>query len=430
MVGAWASDLFGRKWLIACGLVVTYASVTVEVVATTMPVFFAGKTANGIALGIYASVAVTYISEVNDPTGIGSVDKILILTISQIAPHPLRGVMTALVALAFVFGPFIVTLIVNGTGTESSRWAYRAVFCAQYGVAFFSTIAWPFMPESPWWLMSKNRVEDAVKTFRRFGKSEIHARNQVALIQRTLDESRRETAGASYLECFRRSNLRRTIISIAPLSIQAFCGITWVINYTAYYLQLAGYSAHQSFQIQIAQVVVCMIGNIHSWFLIDRFGRRPVTIYGLAALTTMLLLTGGLATVRTHSCTVGTVALLVLYCWVYNLTIGATAYALVGETSTPRLRAKTVAIGLTLQNGLYLMWAFVLPYLFNPDKANLGARVTFIFGGLSVLSLVYLWFYQPETANRSFQELDEMFVKKVPARKFKGYQTEVGARSY
>jgi SP family general alpha glucoside:H+ symporter-like MFS transporter len=337
--------------------------------------------------------------------------------------------MTACVALAYVFGPFIVTLIVNSTGTETSRWAYRAVFCAQYGVALISTIAWPFMPESAYWLMSKNRRSDALKSLHRLGMSEIQAERHTDNIQHTLDQISQETAGASFLECFRRSNLRRTIVSIAPLSIQALCGVTFVINYTAYYLQLAGFSAHKSFQIQIAQVVLCMVGNVQSWFLIDRVGRRNLTFYGLLVVTIMLIVTGGLATVGTHACTVGTVALLVLYCWVYNLSIGATAYALVGETSTPRLRAKTVAIGLALQNGLYLMWAFVLPYLFNPDKADLGAKVTFIFGGLSVFSLVYLWVYQPETAHRSFQELDEMFLKRIPARQFKNYKTETEYRS-
>jgi SP family general alpha glucoside:H+ symporter-like MFS transporter len=65
IIGAWAADRIGRKWLIGIGLVITYASVTLEVVATSMPLFFAGKTINGIALGIYASVAVTYISEVH-----------------------------------------------------------------------------------------------------------------------------------------------------------------------------------------------------------------------------------------------------------------------------------------------------------------------------------------------------------------------------
>lgn len=68
------------------------------------------------------------------------------------------------------------------------------------------------------------------------------------------------------------------------------------------------------------------------------------------------------------------------------------------------------------------MWGFVLPYLFNPNKANLGAKVAFIFGGLSVLCLIYLWFCQPETTGLSYEELDEMFINRVPTRKFQQYR--------
>lgn len=70
------------------------------------------------------------------------------------------------------------------------------------------------------------------------------------------------------------------------------------------------------------------------------------------------------------------------------------------------------------------MWAFVIPYLFNPDQANLGAKVAFIFGAFAVISTIYLWLYQPETSGRSFEQLDEVFIKKVPARRFKAYKTE------
>jgi hypothetical protein len=69
------------------------------------------------------------------------------------------------------------------------------------------------------------------------------------------------------------------------------------------------------------------------------------------------------------------------------------------------------------------MWQFTIPYMFNPDQANLGAKIAFIFGAACVLCIVYLFFYQPETAGRSYQELDEMFTKGVPARKFKSYQS-------
>lgn len=74
------------------------------------------------------------------------------------------------------------------------------------------------------------------------------------------------------------------------------------------------------------------------------------------------------------------------------------------------------------------MWAFVIPYIFNPDQANLGAKTAFIFGGLGVICLVYLWFYQVETAGRSYEELDELFQKGVSVREFKSYVTDAQRR--
>lgn len=85
-----------------------------------------------------------------------------------------------------------------------------------------------FMPESPWWLVSKNRDEKALVSLRKLGYSESERQKKLALIRVTLDEVRRETEGVTYLECLLHSNLRRTMISVMPLSIQALSGVVFV----------------------------------------------------------------------------------------------------------------------------------------------------------------------------------------------------------
>ncbi|KAL3493465.1 general substrate transporter [Aspergillus germanicus] len=418
VVGALCSgqvaDTFGRKWTMFGALLISVAAVTIEFRATTNEMFFGGKFLNGFALGALASVPVTYVGE--------------------IAPLALRGTLTCLTAMAYCIGPFIVALITNTTGNFTNRWAYRAVFAAQYGYAGVALAFIFFMPESPWWLVSKNREEKALASLRRLGYSDSQSTKKLASITTTLEQVRAETEGATYLECFRRSNLRRTIISIAPLSIQALSGVIFASSYSTYYMQLAGYSNSMSFRLQIAQQVMSIVGNAMSYFMIDRLGRRNLMLLGLFVMTCILMVTGGLGVVASDKSSPnadgavkGTVALILVYCWWYNTTIGAAGYTILAEVSTSRLRVKTIAIGLALQNGLYTMWSFVLPYLFNPDKANLGAKVMFIFGGLSVICLVYLWFYQPETAGRTYGELDEMFMKGVPPRKFKSYQSDAQA---
>lgn len=243
----------------------------------------------------------------------------------------------------------------------------------------------------------------------------------------TLQEVKRETEGATYLECFRKSNLRRTIISIMPLTIQSLSGITFAASYSTYYMQLAGFTTAMSFKLQIVQQVISLIGNVMSWYLVDRIGRRNLTFWGLFVLTIILFVMAGLAVVGTVPALKGAISMILIYCFWYNVTIGATAYTILCETSTSRLRVKTIAIGLALQNALNTMWSFVLPYLFNPDQLNLGGKLGFIFGALSIICLVYLWFYQPETAGRTYEELDEMFANKVKARSFATHKTDAQA---
>lgn len=336
--------------------------------------------------------------------------------------------LTCLTALAYTLGPLVVALIVNSTGVYTNRWAYRAVFCAQYGFAVIATIFVFFMPESPWWLVSKDQPDKALAALNKLGHRGAEGRKKLALITNTLEEVRRETEGVTYLECFRYSNLRRTLISIAPLSIQSLSGIVFAASYSTYYMQLAGFSTSMSFKLQIVQQVISLVGNVMSWYLVDRIGRRNLTFWGLLVLTIILFVMAGCATLSTSGGLKGAVSMILLYCWWYNVTIGATAYTILCEVSTSRLRVKTIAIGLALQNALNTMWSFVLPYLFNPDKLNLGGKLGFIFGGLSVICLVYLWFYQPETAGRTYEELDEMFIKLVPARKFRTFVTDAQAK--
>lgn len=282
---------------------------------------------------------------------------------------------------------------------------------------------------SPWWLASKDDRESALKSLHRLGYKGDDARSRLALIELTLQEICAETEGVTYLECFRRSNLRRTIISIMPLCIQCLSGITFVAGYFTYYLELAGYSTSESFKIQIAQPVLSIVGNLMAVATVDYVGRRNLTFWGLAALTVALLITGILGLGTDLPRVQATVAFILIYSWGYNWSIGSTAFSLLCEVATPRLRVKTVAIGYSAQSAINVMWQFVIPYLFNPDYANLGAKIAFIFFGLCFICLAYLWHFQPETAGRTYEELDEMFMKGVPARQFKTYVTEVQRRN-
>lgn len=406
------SDRWGRKYVTLFCFVLLFVGITIETISDTTPnpnaVFFAGKFVNGWALGGLIPTSMTYIGE--------------------LSPLALRGIMMSAAAISFTVGSLILALIVNGYGTLDNSWAYKSCFVAQYGITGIAALIWPFMPESPTWYLMQGKEDQAIKSYKKLGITGVALERKLAVVKVTLEEARRETEGATYLECFKKSNLRRTIVAAMPLTMQTFCGVYFVAGYLTYYMQLAGMSAQKSFQLGIVQQVLSMLGNITSWFLIDRLGRRSLTFWGLAVAGVMMMVGAGLAATGQNGPTLGAIGLFIAYCYLYNATIGATAYVAMAEIGTGRLRAKTAGLSLAFQQLWGTMWSFTLPFIFNPNSANLQAKTAFIFGGLSVLCCLYTYFYHPETKGRSYEEIDEMFMKKVPARQFATYVTDAEVR--
>lgn len=350
------ADRFGRKKTLALGYLIIFVAITIETLSASNSVFFIGKSLAGFAIGAFTTTSLAYLGE--------------------IAPRPARGILTAAAGMALTIGPFIVSIVVKITGYQSNRWAYRSVFLAQYGFSLVGALLLAFMPESPWWLLSKNRSSEATIALLQFGYTGDDARIYATTALTVLEQARSETEGATYLECFQKSNLRRTIIAAAPLAIQALSGLFFVSSYSTYYQQLAGYDTPTTFSLGIVQNILAMTGNACSWFLIDRVGRRPLSCYGMLLLTMLLLLTGALACVSSTSAIKGTVALLLLYNFLYSITIGATAYPILVETPTSRLRTKTAAIGLTLQSGLFVSSSHSCNSLSNRYAGHVGFRHT------------------------------------------------------
>jgi SP family general alpha glucoside:H+ symporter-like MFS transporter len=163
---------------------------------------------------------------------------------------------------------------------------------------------------------------------------------------------------------------------------------------------------------------------ICSWFLINRVGRRSTTLVGTSALTVLLFLIGILdivpaARAGSTGPVYGQVACIIIFAFVYLISIGPIGFALFAEISSSRLRSRTVGLGIVVQNVFGVLMNIVVPLLINPDAAHLGGKIGFIFGGTALVSVIWVYFRVPETAHRTFEELDWLFEKGVPARKFR-----------
>ena len=114
-------------------------------------------------------------------------------------------------------------------------------------------------------------------------------------------------------------------------------------------------------------------------------------------------------------------ALLLVWFYIYFLTVGPVAYVIFSETSATRLRGHTVAIALMAYSTFGIVYNVSSPYLLSKAEANLGAKTGLIYGSISVLACIWCYFRLPECKGRTFEELDIMFKRKIPTRQFGSY---------
>ena len=95
-----------------------------------------------------------------------------------------------------------------------------------------------------------------------------------------------------------------------------------------------------------------------------------------------------------------------------------------GEISTTRLKGKTIAVSLAIKAVFGIALSVSMPYMMNSDHANLRGKAGFLFGGLNVFFTVWAFLRVPETKDRTFEEIDQLFERRVKAKDFSKFKSD------
>ncbi|KAF7553423.1 hypothetical protein G7Z17_g3666 [Cylindrodendrum hubeiense] len=401
----WFQDRFGRRanFLLGgiLGLIGTAASYT-----SGMPIdqdhrrglFLFAKIVVGMGCGVLMSTCQTYISE--------------------IAPRNLRGVILGFYAFNVSLGHLLAMAVVFGQISNMNTSAYQIPFATQWAFGGVSILAFICLPESPVWLVSQDRFEDAQKSLQRLGTS---GENMLQKIQATVaheDEGLLETQGPpTYWECFQGVNFRRTYIIVILNILQQFVGIALVSN-GAYFLLMAGMSAKYSLMVNLVGIASNMVVNMASWYTIPRFGRRTMILFSIALDCCAWVGMGVAGCFKTSAANWFVGVALLLFGFFNSFGVASAVPVISSEISCVRLRSKSAGIGLAAQCIAFWAFGFFTPYMYNTDEANWGGKIGFFFAGTSALSYFVIWLLVPETKGRTYAELDLLFEAKTKTRKF------------
>ncbi|KAK7948862.1 maltose permease (MalP) [Apiospora aurea] len=412
MAGAFANGYFTHKFgyrmvlLASLGLITAF--IFIPFFAVSLPMLLVGEFLCGVPWGVFATMAPAYASE--------------------ICPMALRGHLTVYVNLCWAFGQLISAGVQAGFSENPTQWAYRIPFAIQWAwpIPLF-VILW-FAPESPWYYVRINRPDLAEKSLIRLG-SAGRAREAVAMMIHTNELEKHVDEGTSYLDCFRGVDLRRTEIVCMAFAAQPFCGSSMGGTPTYFFVQ-AGLPSTISFQMSCGGLGLAALGTIIAWWLMQHFGRRTLYLWGLGLLTAILMTVGFISVGTIPDSAAGNYAqatMMLLWLFAYYLTVGPICYAIVGETSSTRLRTKSVCLSRIVYYAAQVVCNVVNPYMLNPTAGGWRGKTGFFWGGMAFLFFLWTYFRLPEMRGRTFAELDVLFARGVGTREFPGYRVDAYA---
>ncbi|TFB02457.1 Maltose permease MAL31 [Trichoderma ghanense] len=392
---------FGYRPVLMGALFFMNAFIFIVFFANSAAVLLVGQILCGLSWGIFSVASPSYASEV--------------------CPTNLRGYLTTYVNLCWAIGQFIAAGVLEGLIHRRDQWAYRIPFAIQWIWPVPLMIVCFFAPESPWYLVRKDRVDDAKRSLRRLGgnKTEDQISGQLAMMVHTVNiEQVQAKASKSYAECFRGTDLRRTEICCVAFLGQILSGSSFAYS-PSYFFTTAGMSPDHAYQLNLGGTAIAFLGTVFSWFLITHFGRRTLYVVGQGILCTTLFVIGIINSATSAKDAIwAEAALCIFWLLVYALTVGPIAYSIASETSSIRLRPLSVSLARTAYQIINVVSQVLEPYFMNPTAWNASGKTGFFWGGTALIMFVWAYFRLPETKGRTYEELDILFAKRVSARKF------------
>ena len=456
MVSGPLSDRYGRKPVLSVAAILFSISAIASALAPTYETLVLARMLGGLGVGAALILAPMYIAEVAAPD--------------------IRGRMVSLNQLNIVIGIsaayFSNYLILNlgqsglswtetlGLGEYSWRWmlGMETLPAVVYFLALF------FVPESPRWLVMKNRETEAGKILTKaIGSNE--AAGAIADVKETIQAEASERRG-TLRELFNPAMKLVLTIGIAVAILQQITGINAVFFYAPMIFEQSGIGTDASFMQAVLVGLVNLVFTVIAIMTIDKLGRRPLLIFGLVVIASCMFLLAygfGSATytidetlLATLPPSLDTAPLLAIAGEVFSsdvafreavtaaigseaftanqsalvsgaidmnptlilfgilgfvagfaISLGPVMWVLFSELFPNRIRGVAISFVGLINSGV----SFLVQLLFPWELENLGNAMTFlIFGVFAVIGLIVVWRLLPETKGKSLEQLETELV--------------------
>jgi sugar porter (SP) family MFS transporter len=377
-LGGALTDRFGRRSLILVAGGIFIVSSLGTAFAPSVPWLIAARVVSGIAIGLASFISPMYIAE--------------------LVPARVRGALVAVNMLAITTGIVAAYLTDYAlTGNGGWRWMFGLGVVPAVGL----TIGMWFLPDSPRWLIGKSRIDEARKALKRLRSPE-----EIGPEVAEIEQSTAKTSGDWKTELFQPSLRMPLIIGIGLALFQQLSGINTVIYYAPTIFKYAGFkSAGASILAAVGLGVVMLCFHVAAIFLIDRVGRRPLLLVGIAGQIIGLAALGAAFHFKQLSSSVGDIAVasLVVYVACFAFGLGPIFWLLISEIYPLAVRGAAMSAATVANWAMNLAVAVTFLTLVNV----VGRSSTFwIYGAITVGAWVFIYKLVPETKGKTLEQIE------------------------
>jgi sugar porter (SP) family MFS transporter len=329
--------------------------------------------------------------------GIGGSSVLGPVYIAEIAPGPWRGRLVGCFQINIVVGilaAYLSNYLIGLAGLGANEWRWQLGVAAGPAILFLVTLFG--IPQSPRWLVTKNRGDEALAVLTKLRSGGL----AFAELREILNSVHPEKLKGSD-PLFQLRYLKPIFLAVSVAMFNQLAGVNAILYYLNDIFAMAGFGKISSDIQAVAIGAMNLLATLLAMVLIDRIGRRMLLLIGSVGLAVCL---SGISWIfLSHRHQSWLVYLLVGYIGFFAVSQGAVIWVFIGEVFPNRVRAKGQALGSSTHWVMNAIISGIFPVL----ATRSGAYPFLFFTAMVILQSIVVYFCYPETKGFSLEQLQQ-----------------------